>query len=177
MSRAAISASAASTTVSALPGTTGTPAAAMSRRASVLSPIALIASGEGPMNTRPARRPRLGEPPVLGEEAVAGMHRVGATLARGFEDALDVEIALARRRRADRHGPVGVTHVERVVVRLRVHRDRLDAELAAGADHAPRDLSPVGDQDRPDQRRGRAGRALSPRPPPKAGARPHPQPR
>ena len=36
------------------PGTTGTPAAIMRLRASTLSPMASIASGEGPMNTRPA---------------------------------------------------------------------------------------------------------------------------
>ena len=36
------------------PGTTGTPAAIMRLRASTLSPIASIASGDGPMNTRPA---------------------------------------------------------------------------------------------------------------------------
>jgi hypothetical protein len=48
------SAAAASATGSGLPGTIGTPAAAMRRRASVLSPIARIASADGPMNVRPA---------------------------------------------------------------------------------------------------------------------------
>ena len=40
---------------SVVPGTTGTPAACIScRRAPILEPIASIASGGGPMNTRPA---------------------------------------------------------------------------------------------------------------------------
>jgi hypothetical protein len=37
-----------------LPGNIGTPAAAIRRRASGLSPIARIASGDGPTNVRPA---------------------------------------------------------------------------------------------------------------------------
>ncbi len=36
------------------PGTTGTPAADTSALAAILSPIASIAAGGGPMNTRPA---------------------------------------------------------------------------------------------------------------------------
>ena len=55
ISQATRSASTASAVVSWLPGTTGTPAAAMSRRASVLSPIRRIASGDGPTKVRPAR--------------------------------------------------------------------------------------------------------------------------
>src|SRR3990172_8778487 len=59
MSRAQSSASPTSTTVSGLPGTTGTPAAAMSRRAAVLSPTVRIAPDDGPAHTRGARpRPR-----------------------------------------------------------------------------------------------------------------------
>ena len=41
-------------TGSVVPGTIGTPAAAITRRASVLSPIRRIASGDGPMNVSPA---------------------------------------------------------------------------------------------------------------------------
>ena len=48
------SASATVVTGSVPPGTIGTPAAAISSRALVLEAIASIASGEGPMKTRPA---------------------------------------------------------------------------------------------------------------------------
>ena len=42
---------------------------------------------------------------------------------------------------------VGEAHVQRLAVGLGVHGDRLDAELAAGADDAQRDLAAIGDQD------------------------------
>ena len=45
---------------------------------------------------------------VLREEAVAGMNGVGAGLLRGVEDAIDAQVALARRRGPDRHRLVGV---------------------------------------------------------------------
>ncbi len=38
-----------------MPGTTGTPASSIRRRAVVLTPMLSIASGGGPMNTSPAR--------------------------------------------------------------------------------------------------------------------------
>jgi hypothetical protein len=39
----------------------------------------------------------LGEAPVLGQKAIAGMDALGAGLARGGENAIDAEIAVARR--------------------------------------------------------------------------------
>src|SRR5262249_15418355 len=42
---------------------------------------------------------------------------------------------------------VGHEHVERLAVRLRVHGDGGDAELAAGPDDTHRDLAAVGDED------------------------------
>ena len=50
---------------------------------------------------------RVGERAILGEEPVAGMHRVGAGPPRGVDDARDVQVALVGRRRADRHRLVG----------------------------------------------------------------------
>jgi hypothetical protein len=41
-------------TGSTVPGTIGTPASRMSRRASTFEPIAAIASGGGPIHTKPA---------------------------------------------------------------------------------------------------------------------------
>ena len=57
---------------------TGTPAAAISRLASILLPIAAIASGGGPIQVSPASMHGRGEVGVLGQEAVAGVDRVGA---------------------------------------------------------------------------------------------------
>ena len=44
----------------------------------ILSPIAAMARASGPMKTMPACLERRGEGGILREEAVAGMHRLGA---------------------------------------------------------------------------------------------------
>ena len=88
-----------------------------------------------------------GEARVLRQEAVAGMHGVGAGDLAGGEQARDVEIAFGGRRRADADALVGQAHVHGIGVGGGMHGDRGDAELLAGALDAQRDLAPVGDQD------------------------------
>jgi hypothetical protein len=97
-----------------------------------------------PDDPRLAERP--GEARVLGQEAVARVHGLGARLARHLEDAGHAEVALARRPRAEQVGLVGVLHEERVAVDLAVDGDRGDAHLAQGPHHADGDLAPVGHQ-------------------------------
>jgi hypothetical protein len=75
------------------------------------------------------------------------MDRVDVGDLGGADDRRDVEVALRALRRPDADGLVGLAQVERVGVGLRIHGDRLDPHLAASADHALRDLAPVGDQD------------------------------
>ena len=99
------------------------------------------------------RRDRLGEVGVLRQEPVPGMDRVGARLPERVDDLLGDEVALARRRRADRHRLVGHADVHRRPIGLRMDRHRAKAELAAGADHPAGDLAPVGDQDLGDSAR------------------------
>ena len=94
-----------------------------------------------------ARLADFGEVGALGQEAVAGMDRVGAGDFGGADDRRHVQIAVGAARRADADVLVGKAHVQRVLVGFRIHRDGLDAELAAREDHAQRDLSAVGDQD------------------------------
>src|SRR6266404_8568446 len=100
---------------------------------------------------------------VLGEEAVAGMDRIGAARACGGEDVVDDEVALRRRRRADRVRVVGDQHVQGRAVGLGVDGDTLDAELAAGARDADRDLAAIGDQHAAQRLRLRHGYYGSPR--------------
>ena len=88
-----------------------------------------------------------GKAGVLGEKAVAGMHGVGAGDFAGGEERRDVEIAVLRRRRADADALVGEPDMHGVGVGGRVHGDRRDAELLAGAEHPERDLAAVGDED------------------------------
>src|SRR5262249_11630673 len=90
---------------------------------------------------------------VLGQEAVAGVDRVGAGDLGGADDRWDVEVALARRRRADAHRLIGELDVERARVGGRVDRDRLEPHLAQRADHAECDLAAVGYQDLLEHRR------------------------
>ena len=89
----------------------------------------------------------LGEAPVLGEKAVAGMNGLGAALAGGRQDALPVEIALPRGGGADEHGLVGIGDVGPAGVSLGVDGDGSDPEGAAGADDAAGDLAAIGDED------------------------------
>ena len=103
--------------------------------------------GGGPMKTMPASAQARGEVGVLGEEAVAGVDRLGAGLLRRLDDLLDVEVALGRDRRADQEGLVGLAHVRGVAVDLRVDGDRADPHLLQRAGDADRDLAAVCDQD------------------------------
>ena len=89
----------------------------------------------------------LGEAGVLRQEAVARMDGVGAGDLAGGDDRGDVEIAFARRRRADADALVGEAHMHGVGVGGRMHGDGGDAQLLAGALDAQRDLAAVGDQD------------------------------
>ena len=117
------------------------------RLASILSPIMRMCSARGPMKWTLWSLEDFGEARVLGQEAVARMHRVRAGDLAGGEQRRDVEIAVARRRRADAHALVGEPHMHRVGVGGRMHRDGRDAELLAGAQHPERDLAAIGDQD------------------------------
>ena len=89
----------------------------------------------------------IGEAGVLRQEAVARMHGFGAGDLAGRDDGRNVEIAVARRRRADAHALVGQPHMHGIGVGGRMHGHRLDAEFAAGAQHAKGDFAPVGDED------------------------------
>ena len=93
------------------------------------------------------RRDRLRGGADEGEAAVAAGLREAGVLLRGRKDPLLVQVALARGKGTDADGLVGQTQVQGLPVRLGIHGDRPDAELAAGADHADRDLAAVGDED------------------------------
>ena len=73
------------------------------------------------------------------------MDRVGARSTGRFQDARHVEVAFARGRGADLHRLVGVADVWSAAVGLRIHRDGLEPELAAGTEHPAGDLPSIGD--------------------------------
>ncbi len=103
--------------------------------------------GRGADEGQAMRLHHLGEAGVLGEEAVAGMDRLGAGHQGGGQDGRDVEVAVLRRRRSDADAFVGQPHVHRIGIRGGVHRDRGNAEFAAGSLDAKRDLAAIGDED------------------------------
>ena len=87
-----------------------------------------------------------GEAGVLRQEAVAGVDRVGARrLGRG-DDRVLVEVRRGGCRARQAYGEVGLPRVRHPFVGVGVHRDGLDAEVAAGTEDAPGDLAPVGHQ-------------------------------
>src|SRR4029079_19657361 len=106
--------------------------------------------GTDPRGPGVARRAR--ELRVRGEEAVAGVDRLGAGLLRRVEDLVDGEIRLGRETAAEGDGDVRPPRVERLRVDVGTDRDALDAHLARGADDAERDLTAVGDQDAAEHR-------------------------
>ena len=75
------------------------------------------------------------------------MNGVAAGRGAGGDERGNVQVALGRGAAARWDGVVGQADVEGVAVGRRVDGDRLDAELAAGADDADGDLAAVGDQD------------------------------
>jgi len=76
------------------------------------------------------------------------MDRLGAGLFRSINDGLDVEIAVARPRRAEQHGGVRHRDMHRAGVGFGIDGDGAQAHGARGSDDAAGDLAAVGDQER-----------------------------
>ena len=94
------------------------------------------------------RLARLGEQRVLGEEAVAGVDRVGAALDGHPHDVLVVEVGPHRvALLADLVGLVGLEAVLGPAVLVREDGDRPGAELGGRAERPDGDLPTVGDED------------------------------
>ena len=127
-------------------GSTGTPAFAISRFDSILEPIVSIAVRRRPDPDQPGVAHRAGEPGVLGEEPVAGVHRVRAGLGGRGDHQVGAQVGLGRRVAGQPHGRVRVGDVRGVGVRVGVHRDRADAARAGRVEHPAGDLAPVGHQ-------------------------------
>jgi hypothetical protein len=95
-------------------------------------------------------QPRLGDRPgevgVLGQEAVAGVHRVRAGLGRHLDDLVDIQVGLGAGHPAQGIGLIGHTYVQRVQVGLGVHGHADEAGIAASPHDTHRYLAAVRDQ-------------------------------
>ena len=92
-------------------------------------------------------RERLGEGRPLGQEAVAGMHRLRPGRFAGRDDPVDHEIGLRRGGRANGDRFVGHLDVQRVLVGLGIDGDGLDPHATRRLDDPAGDFAAVGDKD------------------------------
>ena len=84
---------------------------------------------------------------VLGQKTVTRMDRIDVADLGRAHDALDFQITVRARRRADANRFVGKLHVQGIDVGIGINRERADAELFACANNAQRDFTAVGNQD------------------------------
>ena len=75
------------------------------------------------------------------------MNGVHAMPARGVENAFDVEVAFARRRRAQMRSLIGFANVKSGAVGVGIDGDGANPHLAQRTDDAQRDLAAIGYQD------------------------------
>ena len=83
---------------------------------------------------------------ILGQKAIARMHRFGAAFLADIDNPVHCQITLFRRRGTDGISVIRVFDVQRFAVGFRVNRYRFDIQLAAGARDPNRDLAPVGNE-------------------------------
>ena len=95
----------------------------------------------------PGGRTSLGERGILGKEAIAGMNRVGPGALGSAEQGVDVQIAVARRRRPDMHRHIGLAHMQRIGIRVAEDGDGAITQRLCRAHDPARDLAAIGDQD------------------------------
>ncbi len=97
-----------------------------------------------PGQARVEHRP--GEVGVLGEEAVAGVHRVGARPRGDVEEFLGDQVGVGGGGAVQCERLVGHAHVRRVPVRVGVHGHAGQPRVCRGPDHPHGDLPAVGDE-------------------------------
>ncbi len=83
---------------------------------------------------------------VFRKEAVPRMDGVDVGNLGGANDLRDVQVTFGGSRRSDAYRFIRKPHVQRIPVRLRIYRHRLDAQLPARSQDAQRNLAPIRDQ-------------------------------
>ena len=109
--------------------------------------MAAMAWAVGPMKVIPAASTAWAKGRAFGEEAVAGVDRLGAGRASGLDDEVGPEVRFGRGRTMQELEVIRLPHVERTRIRLGGNRHCLDAHAARRPDDAAGDLAAIGDQD------------------------------
>ena len=102
--------------------------------------------GRRPDEREPGRRAVAGEPGVLREEPVAGVHGVGAGGAGRRDEQVAAQVRVGGGGAGQPDGLVGERDVGQLGVGVGEHGDGGDAQLVGGAEHAGGDLPAVGHQ-------------------------------
>ena len=96
---------------------------------------------------------------TFGQEPIPGMDRLRAGRPTGFDDLVDLQVALGGRRRADGDGFICHFDVQGVSVGVGIDRDGRNAHPARGLDDAARDLAAIGNQNALEHPHSRSTRA------------------
>jgi len=88
----------------------------------------------------------IGEVGILRQEAVAGMHRVGAAPCGRFNHRGDIEVRLGRLRGPDLDRLIGKPDRKAILVGGAIGLHRTQTKLLRGPDDTDRDLSSIGDE-------------------------------
>src|SRR5262249_2778176 len=97
---------------------------------------------------------------ALGQEAIARMHRLGPGRPAGFDDLVDLKVALCGGGGGDGGGVLPHLHVHSGPGGVGIDRDGRNLHAASGLDDAARDLAAVGDQNALEHPHSRSTRPL-----------------
>src|SRR5690606_20509715 len=89
---------------------------------------------------------KLGKIGILRQKTVSGVDGVRSDQGGGADQIGHVQITVAGWSRTDAVRLIGQFHMQRILVSLGINSRRGNSQLAAGADHANRNLSAVGDE-------------------------------
>ncbi|VTR67869.1 hypothetical protein DESC_640023 [Desulfosarcina cetonica] len=89
----------------------------------------------------------VGESRVLGEKTIARMNGLAARILGDLENFFFVEIRFRRPGPAQRHGLVGLGHMQAAEIGIRIDRHGADAQALAGLHHTDGDFATIGNQD------------------------------
>ena len=83
---------------------------------------------------------------IFGEKPITRMDRLSPRSERSSNDLLTHQITLARRRRPDMHRLIGLAHMQRLRVSIRINRNSANAHRTRSPNNPASNFAPIGDQ-------------------------------